>query len=136
MLTVDDLLSLRGVGGARISPDGRLVAFEVAAAYHGTHAEPRGTAIWLVEAATGYARQLTTGTARNTAPAWSPDGRNLAFLSDRDGGANRLHLLPLDGGEARALDTGVKAARRVDPNAFVGIAGAQMPGWGVMTMPA
>jgi dipeptidyl aminopeptidase/acylaminoacyl peptidase len=46
--------------------------------------------------------QLTFGPGRDAAPAWSPDGQTLAFLSDRSDG-NCLYLLPRRGGEARQM---------------------------------
>src|SRR5215217_5909128 len=112
MLSVDDLLAFRDVRGARISPDGRWVAFEVGAALAGKWAEPEGSRLWIVGTAGEAARQLTYGPGKDSAPAWSPDGRTLAFLSDRDGDGSRLYLLPLDGGEARAVDTGKGGIKR------------------------
>jgi dipeptidyl aminopeptidase/acylaminoacyl peptidase len=56
--------------------------------------------LWLVPWSGGEARQLTHAAGNDTAPAFSPDGRVLAFLSDR-GGRTQPWLLPLDGGEAR-----------------------------------
>ncbi len=106
MTTIDTLLSFRSVAGAAISPDGRLVAFQVGAALAGEWAEPHGTRLWLVPTGGGVPRQLTGGPGKDTAPAWSPDGRTIAFLSDRAGDGARLYLLPLDGGEARPLATG------------------------------
>ncbi len=50
---------------------------------------------------------------RDTGPRWSPDGRRLAFLSDRDGEPAQLYVMPADGGEARkltALDRGAGPA--------------------------
>ncbi len=107
MLTVDQLLAFRSVGEARISPDGLAVVYEVGAALAGADADA-GTHLWLVETAGGTPRQLTYGSGKDTAAAWSPDGRTIAFLSDRgDAGAGkRLYLLPRDGGEARPLATG------------------------------
>jgi dipeptidyl aminopeptidase/acylaminoacyl peptidase len=46
--------------------------------------------------------QLTRGPGLDTTPRWSPDGRRLAFLSDRSG-ASQLFVLDLSGGEARQL---------------------------------
>jgi dipeptidyl aminopeptidase/acylaminoacyl peptidase len=42
-------------------------------------------------------RALTDGSCRDATPRWSPDARSIAFLSDRDGGAMQLHLLPVVG---------------------------------------
>jgi dipeptidyl aminopeptidase/acylaminoacyl peptidase len=48
-------------------------------------------------------RQLTQGPKVDDTPRWSPDGRQVAFLSDRDGGSAQLYVISLDGGEARRL---------------------------------
>jgi dipeptidyl aminopeptidase/acylaminoacyl peptidase len=113
----EDLYRLRVATEPRLSPDGRFVAVTlqtVAPAYDGYR-----SAIWLVPAQEGgEPRQVTLGARRDRLPRFSPDGRTLAFLSDRrsileeeSGGpdgkdredAVQVHLLPLDGGEARRL---------------------------------
>jgi dipeptidyl aminopeptidase/acylaminoacyl peptidase len=64
-------------------------------------------ALWLRELDGDRApRRLTSGQHRDGQPRWSPDGRALAFTSDRnpdDAGKGQLWLLPLGGGEARRL---------------------------------
>jgi dipeptidyl aminopeptidase/acylaminoacyl peptidase len=99
--TIDQLISLRRAGSPAISPDGRLVAYTVRAAdwddnsYH--------TEIWLADAETGELRQLTNDLKKSsTSPAWSPDGRTLAFASDRDE-KRQIYLIDVRGGEARRL---------------------------------
>lgn len=57
-----------------ISPDGKTIAFT----YCGD--------IFTVPADGGRATQLTTHPAHDTRPVWSPDGRQIAFASDRNGG--------------------------------------------------
>ncbi|CAA9587342.1 MAG: tolB protein precursor, periplasmic protein involved in the tonb-independent uptake of group A colicins [uncultured Thermomicrobiales bacterium] len=90
------------VADVQISPDGRRVAYATTAASK-EGALPSLT-IWLVDAAGGPSRRLTTSGAINAAPRWSPDGRTLAFLSDRhEPGKPQLYVLPLDGGEAVRL---------------------------------
>jgi dipeptidyl aminopeptidase/acylaminoacyl peptidase len=51
----------------------------------GVSARDQGTDIWISEIDAGTIRNLTDGVGSNWAPRWSPDGRFLAFLSDRDG---------------------------------------------------
>lgn len=61
------------------------------------------SAIWLFPLDGSEApRQMTTGTATDRTPRWSPDGTQLAFVSTR-GGSPQVHLMPRQGGEARPL---------------------------------
>ncbi|HSB62097.1 MAG TPA: hypothetical protein VLI67_10280, partial [Vicinamibacteria bacterium] len=101
-ITADDLWSVRRVGDPVLSPDGRTVAHTVSTYDAG---ENRMDAdVWLVPAAGGTPRRLTTGKGSETSPAWSPEGRRLVFVARRDGdAASQLYLLPLDGGEAERL---------------------------------
>ena len=96
----DDLANLVTVSDAQISPDGTSVAFVRTAIDLG--ADEYRSAIWLAGADGSDPVQLTRGGRRDIAPRWSPDGRTLAFLSDRDG-TNQLYLLPLAGGEPRRV---------------------------------
>lgn len=59
------------------------------------------SSIWLWQ---GEARQLTFG-SRDSAPRWSPDGRNLAFIRKGNEKTDRpqLAVMPADGGEARVI---------------------------------
>ena len=114
----DDLYRLRVPFEPRLSPDGRLAAFTVKASAPAN--DGYRTSIWAVPMdGSGGARQLTLGARSDRHAQFSPDGRTLAFLSDRrlhvedepaypkdpkereDG--VQVHLLPLDGGEARRL---------------------------------
>jgi Tol biopolymer transport system component len=73
-----------------LSPDRASVAFS----YRGD--------IWRVAAAGGRAERLTVHPARDYRPVWSPDGRQIAFASDRDGETD-IYLMPASGGPARRL---------------------------------
>src|SRR4051812_3247938 len=59
------------------------------------------SAIWSVPLDGGEPRQMTRGPWLDQGPQWDPQGRTLAFLSPRTGSV-QVHLLPADGGEARA----------------------------------
>jgi dipeptidyl aminopeptidase/acylaminoacyl peptidase len=100
-LTPEELADRRVPANPRVSPDGRLVAFTVAAAsQRGEHKEQ---AIWLSRDGRA-AEQFTAGVAEDGEPRWSPDGRRLLFLSDRaERGVSKVYLMRVDGGEAQPL---------------------------------
>jgi dipeptidyl aminopeptidase/acylaminoacyl peptidase len=98
----DDIYRLRLVSDPRLSPDASRVAFTV------THADEESndyrSAIWIVPAdGSEEPRRFTWSGKRDASPRWSPDGRYLAFVSNRDGDATQAYAAPLDGGEARKL---------------------------------
>jgi dipeptidyl aminopeptidase/acylaminoacyl peptidase len=70
--------------------------------------------IWAFPLDGAPARQLTHGPGLEKSPCWSPDGGQLAFVSNRAGGAPQLYLLPRNGGEARQVadfEMGVSSLR-------------------------
>ncbi|NIP79161.1 MAG: S9 family peptidase, partial [Gemmatimonadetes bacterium] len=76
-----DVLSLRSVGSPAIAPDGRAVAYTVRSADWDDNRYD--TEIWLWRAGAEQPLPLTrTADGSSTSPAWSPDGRWLAFLAD------------------------------------------------------
>ena len=100
--TVDDLLLLQSAGGARISPDGRWVAYTVTDTSFKEDAYV--TQVWLVSTTPGAAGvQLTRGSKSSGNPQWSPDSKWLAFTSDRVGDRNQIFAIRTDGGEAVQL---------------------------------
>ena len=60
-----------------------------------------GCDIFVVDPKSGETRNVTQGAGNNWLPAWSPDGRHLAFLSDRDGDG-QAHLWLWDAGNGRS----------------------------------
>ena len=100
--TVDDLLNLPTVGFAtRLSPDGSRVAYTVTKPDFKENAFV--SQIWLANAATGEASQMTRGEKSSTSPRFSPDGRWLAFLSDRADKKDQVFAMRVEGGEAVQL---------------------------------
>ena len=104
-VTVTDMLKIRSIGNVTLSPDGSKAAFTVTAIE--SDAETKWdykyvTQIWMVLTdGPSTPRQLTTKESA-AQPAWSPDGKQLAFTRAIDGKA-QIFLLSLDGGEAVQL---------------------------------
>jgi Tol biopolymer transport system component len=101
-VTAEDSVMLKRPTDAQISPDGKWIAF-----YY-TQPSLRTTTtnsdIWIVPATGGEPRKLTNGPKTDNRPRWSPDGKSIAFVSDRgESGKSQLYLIRVDGGEAVPL---------------------------------
>jgi dipeptidyl aminopeptidase/acylaminoacyl peptidase len=93
-----DISLLRVLGRPTLTGDGRYAA--VSAMRPDMDADENVTELWFAATdGSGPARRLTQGTS-DGAPAFSPDGRWLAFLRPGANGRPQVHLLPMDGGEA------------------------------------
>jgi dipeptidyl aminopeptidase/acylaminoacyl peptidase len=95
-----DLYLLRNVVDPQISPDGKRVAYVVTWADRNADETRLGVYVAPLDGRVS-ARRFTQGNKDHT-PRWSPDGRYLAFLSDR-GEKNQLFVAPIDGGEAQQV---------------------------------
>jgi dipeptidyl aminopeptidase/acylaminoacyl peptidase len=101
-LTAERMWELSRLGDPAIAPDGRLAVVPVTR-YDLSTDQPR-TALWLVPVTGGAPRQLTTGSASAAEPAFSPDGRAIAFVSKRgDDEEPQIYVIELAGGEARRV---------------------------------
>jgi dipeptidyl aminopeptidase/acylaminoacyl peptidase len=83
--SLDESLQLKSITGPRISPDGRFIAYRLREADWKENAYVRQ--IWLINVATGAHFQLTRGKKSVDSLEWSPDGRWLAFLTERESSA-------------------------------------------------
>lgn len=81
---------IRGMGWPSLSPDGKTLCFT----YLGD--------LWTVPATGGTANRLTVHEALDCYPRWSPDGKFIAFTSNRTGNYD-IFLVPSEGGAARQV---------------------------------
>src|SRR5579864_8754118 len=115
--TINQSLEMRSAGAPRISPDGHWVAYEVTHTNWETNAFERE--LWLADTMSSQRIRLTSSKGSSYDAHWSPDGKWIAFLSDRPpllAGAKenkaQIYLISAAGGEARELtkiETGVNS---------------------------
>src|SRR4030095_17003825 len=102
-ITEKDLFKFTWIADPQISPDARTVAFvQVTVNEKDNKYE---SAIYTVDTTGGAAPVRITAGTRDTTPRWSPDGKWIAFVRPDDKDTPQIFLLPMAGGEERALAT-------------------------------
>jgi len=98
--TIEDLYRVKNLSNLDISPDGKTITFalttsDLARAKRSSH-------IWAMDVDGRNPRMLTSGETSEYSPAVSPDGKQILFISSKEGSAN-LYLISASGGEWRKL---------------------------------
>jgi dipeptidyl aminopeptidase/acylaminoacyl peptidase len=106
--TIDQSLEWKTAFNPQISPDGKRIVYEVQKANWEDNAFDRN--LLIVDVASGESHALTSAKKSSTNAAWSPDGKWVAFLSDRPGqikdtpeGKKQLYVISAVGGEAQQI---------------------------------
>src|SRR5258706_13811247 len=95
-MTIEDALAIKQINAPQFSPDGKRILYTVR---EWDRKEDRYLShIYLVSIDGGQSIKLTNGEKGEAAPQWSPDGARIAFIADRDKGA-QIWTIPADGGE-------------------------------------
>ncbi|MFY9728133.1 MAG: S9 family peptidase [Bryobacteraceae bacterium] len=94
------LMELKRISDPQISPDGKTVAFTVQSVDLAANRKPQQ--VWTVPLEGGAPHQITHNGDNNSRPRWSPDGKRIAYISDR-GGSSQIWLMDADGGNAKQI---------------------------------
>ena len=102
-ISEDDLYALEIPTTPRISPDGRSVVYSIPRIDRKT--QKKYSNLWVAPTDGGSASQFTFGDQSDLLPSWSPEGNQIAFLSNRSDQEKppQIYLIPFQGGEARPL---------------------------------
>lgn len=99
-MTFDDLMAIKRIADAQISPDGKQIAYVVTVINKEANRGKRS--IWLVPTSGGEAREFIASDKNDDTPRWSSDGARIAFLSTRDG-APQIYVANADGSGVRKV---------------------------------
>jgi dipeptidyl aminopeptidase/acylaminoacyl peptidase len=94
--SVLDMLAMDRISDWQVSPDGTRVVFSVSVT--DLDANRRRSDLYMVQVDGSGIRQMTTNPENDSQPRWSPDGKNIFFLSTRSG-SQQVWRLAADGGE-------------------------------------
>jgi dipeptidyl aminopeptidase/acylaminoacyl peptidase len=112
-LAAETMWQLKRVGAPAISPDGKFAVYDVKR--YDADNDKGDADLFLVPTAGGEPRRLTSTKGNESEPAWSPDGRFIAFVAKRgDDKQPQLYVIAANGGEAERVGdvpTGVSAPK-------------------------
>src|SRR5262245_36131803 len=100
-MTIDDLITTVRVSDPQLSPDGRRVLYTRTTTVQ--ESGRRNSDIWLVPSdGSAPARQLIGGDRTENTPRFTPDGKRIAFISNRDG-VPQVYAADAEGGNAKQI---------------------------------
>ncbi|MGB7296129.1 MAG: S9 family peptidase [Candidatus Aminicenantales bacterium] len=100
LLSTETYMEMESVGNPAISPDGKNIIFT--RVWIDKINDRSNSSLWITDIEGKRVRELTGGNWRDSSPIWSPDGRKVAFISDRDG-TSQIHVMWLDTREVAQL---------------------------------
>ncbi len=107
--TPEAQVKTKALGTPRVSPDGQRVVYTVNEAVMTADKSEFVTQIWMASTDGKENYQITFGDKSSTNPKWSPDGKWIAFTSNRKDNRNQIFVLRMSGGEAEQITDGKSA---------------------------
>ena len=99
-MELEDLFRIQRVSDPQLSPDGKTVAYVISVIDKA--ANKSNSDIWLIPTHGGEAKQLTNSPKHDRHPRWSPDGKWIAFESNREG-SFQIYLINVQNKETKKL---------------------------------
>lgn len=100
VFTAEKMWEMERIGDIDVSPDGTKAVFQVT--QYDIEKNSSTTDLYLIRLDTRETRQITF-TGKESSPAWSPDGQQIAFVSRRHDGPGQVYILDLRGGDAQKI---------------------------------
>ncbi|SMD42764.1 Dipeptidyl aminopeptidase/acylaminoacyl peptidase [Aquiflexum balticum DSM 16537] len=101
--TAEKIMQYKNITATNISPDGKFIAYVVNVPVMEGEKSEYNSQLWVAATDGTMDVQYTRGEKSSTAPQFSPDGKQIAFLSNRIDNKNQIFVLRLMGGEAEQI---------------------------------
>ena len=100
-ITFEDLAAIKRIGAPHVSPDGKWIAYDMSTIDLAANARRSG--VYLMPSVGGTGKLISDGTKQDDSPVWSPDGKTIAWVSNREGSAKQVYLYDVASGKSRKL---------------------------------
>lgn len=101
--TPEKIMEYKNITDTQISADGKYVAYVVRVPLMEGEKSEYNDQIWVAATDGSFNLQYTRGEKSSTSPQFSPDGKQIAFLSNRDDNKNQVFIMRLMGGEPEQI---------------------------------